>query len=431
MISLRRATLATLAALLTAVGVLAGLASYSIAAREANAFLDLQLRQVARLVGDGGPLAEALPPHDVEDDLVVEIGFPDGRPGLCAPGPCRFPEEAGAGFATLSAAGHSWRVFTLARPDRTVRVGQRTEVRREMASGAALAAVLPMLIAIPVLWIVVDLVLRRAFRRLARVTAEIAARDGSDVSPIPTDHVPVEIRPLVGAMNGQLARLRALMDQRRAFVADAAHQLRTPLAALTLELGNLRAASGGAAPSDRLDFVEAAARRASALVAQLLRLAREESGTPRAHGPVPLAEVVIDTIGALAPLAIARRIDLGLVGSVEATVTGDREDFRGLLEALLENAVRYTPEGGTVDVETRAEPGGVAVLVRDTGPGIPAEDLPRIFERFFRVEGREVEGSGLGLAIAEVIARRHGITLSIVNRAEGPGAEARVFFPTP
>lgn len=426
--SLRRTTILTLAALLTVVALVAGLASYLIAGREANEFLDLQLRQVAAISAAAGPeLAPGdLPPHDGEDDFVVEIRFANGQPSVCLPSVCRFPAPTGPGFAEVRAVGHDWRVLALVLADRTVQVGQQIEVRREMASSAALAALLPLLLAIPILWIVVDAVLRVAFRRLARVTVAIGARSASDTAAIPLDHVPAEVRPLVVAMNGLLDRLRRLMSQQRAFVADAAHQLRTPLAALTLEVSNLRAE--GPAGDDRLAFFEAAVRRASALVSQLLRLARQEAGPPRACVPVPLAAVVSETIGTLAPLAIDRGVDLGLVAFVEVEAPGDREDFRTLLEALLDNAIRYTPAGGTVDVEMRAIAAGTEVLVRDSGPGIPPEVLPRVFERFFRVEGQEAEGSGLGLAIADLIALRHGVRLSLCNRAAG-GIEARLIFP--
>lgn len=426
--SLRRTTILTLAALLTLVALVAGLASYGIAGREANEFLDLQLRQVAAFVAGAGPalIPDALPPHDGEDDFVVEIRFADGRADLCLPAACRFPVPPGPGFTEIRAAGHGWRMFTLVLPDRTVQVGQQLEVRREMASGAALAALLPLLLAIPILWIVVDAVLRAAFRRLARVTAAIGARGATDTAAIPLDHVPAEVRPLVVAMNGLLERLRRLMDQQRAFLADAAHQLRTPLAALTLEVGNLRAEA--AAGDDRLAFVEAAVRRASAHVSQLLRLARQEAGPPRARAPVPLGAVVAETIGALAPLALHRGIDLGLVARVETEAPGDPDDFRTLLDVMLENAIRYTPEGGTVDVEMRPLPRATEILIRDTGPGIPAEALPRVFERFFRAGEQAAEGSGLGLAIADLVARRHGIALSLRNRADG-GLEASLVFP--
>lgn len=430
MISLRRTTLLTLAALLTVVGIIAGLASYGLAGREANEFLDLQLRQVAGFVAEvetSGTAGE-MPPHDREDDFVVEIRFVDKRADACLPARCRFPDLTTPGFSELRAGGHDWRVFALVLPDRTIQVGQRVEVRREMASGAALAALLPLLLAIPVVWLVIDTVLRRAFRRLARVTEEIGARDAADTAAIPLDHVPAEVRPLVIAMNGLLERLRGLMDQQRAFVADAAHQLRTPLAALTLEVGNLRAGAGGT--EDRLSFVEAAVRRASGLVGQLLRLARQEAGPGRARVPVALRPVVTDTIGGLAPLAIARDVDLGLVAACDAETPGDADDFRTLLETVLENAVRYTPAGGTVDVAMRAIPAGTEIAVRDTGPGIPPEALPRVAERFFRVEGQEAEGSGLGLAIAELIARRHGVTLTLRNREGMGGLEAILTFPS-
>lgn len=294
----------------------------------------------------------------------------------------------------------------------------------DRAHSAAIAALLPLLFAIPVVWLVISLVLGRAFRRLARLTEEIGGRDATDTTVIALDHAPSEVRPLVVAMNGLLARLRGLMDQQRDFVADAAHQLRTPLAALTLEVGNLRAGA-----SDRLPFVEAAVRRASALAAQLLRLARQEAGPRRARVAVALLPLVNEVIGALAPLAIARNIDLGLVAQVDAIALGDREDFYTLVEIVLENALRYTPAGGTVDVAMRRAPAGTEIAIRDTGPGIPPAALPRVFERFFRVEGQDAEGSGLGLAIADLVAQRHGVTLSICNLATPGGLEAVLSFP--
>ncbi len=428
--SLRRTTLFALAVFLSIVGLIAAMASYWIAGQEANEFLDLQLRQVAGFVAEretGIAGNGTLPPHDNEDDFVVELRFADHRAAVCRPAPCLFPETPQAGFTGLRAGGHDWRVFALILPDRTVQVGQQQEVRREMASGAAAAALLPVLLAIPVVWLVVEAVLRRAFRRLALVTEEITERDAADTTAIPLEHVPFEIRPLVRAMNGLLARLRGLMDQQRAFVADAAHQLRTPLTALTLEVGNLRANAGGT--DDRLSFVEAAVRRASRVASQLLRLARQEAGPPSARVPVAIRPVVAEALGGLAPMAIARDIDLGLVAGLDAEALGDRDDFRTLLDIVLENALRYTPAGGTVDVDMRTAPGATEVCVRDTGPGIPPEALPRVFERFFRVEGQEAEGSGLGLAIAEIVARRHGIALSLCNRADRSGLEVVLAFP--
>jgi two-component system, OmpR family, sensor kinase len=429
--SLTRTTILTLAALLTCVGLFAGGASYWISAREANEFLDLLLRQVAEVVGNGDPTATtaALPPHDNEDELVVEVRFHDGRPAICLAHPCWFKPVSETGFSDLNDPSGSWRVFSLVTPDRTVQVGQRQQVRSEIASGAAIASLLPILLLIPIMWIVVGAVLRRTFGRLAQVTREIAGRDASDVAPIPYARVPAEVQPLVQAMDGLLARLRHLMDQQRGFVADAAHQLRTPLAALTLELGNLRSSGEGPAAVERLAFVEAAARRATGLVTQLLRLARQEAGTRREPAVVALREVVLETIETLAPLAIDRQIDLGLVAAVDAYALGDREDLRTLLDILVDNAVRYTPAGGEVDVEMREDRRGTAICVRDTGPGIPPEVMPRIFERFFRVEEWSAEGTGLGLAIAELIASRHGITLTIANRTDRSGIEARVLVP--
>lgn len=433
MTSLRRATRLSLALLLTVLGLVGAAFAYVSARIEASEFLDLQQQQIARYVGDlsfVAPQSAALPPHDSEDDYVVEVSYRDGRPMRSSNPRIPIPDEAETGFSEFVDRGLTWRVFSLVSPGRTVQVAQQTAVRDELAAEASLRAALPLMLAIPLSWLLLALIVDRIFARLSRTADEIAGRDAADTTPIPTEHVPAEVLPLVGAMNDLLARLRAELDRQRAFLSDAAHELRTPLTALTLQIGNLRRVTTDPAVAERLDDLEAGAHRAAALTNQLLRLARYESPAgPPQRDRIRLDEIATEVVAGLIPLAESRGVDLGMTESRPASATGSAADLRTLIEVLVDNAVRYTPAGGTVDIAVERAPAGVALAIRDTGPGVPAALLPRLQERFFRGPDAEAEGSGLGLAIARTIADRHGVRLSLANRRDAAGFVATLSFP--
>lgn len=433
MTSLRRVTRLSLALLLTVVGLVGAAVAYVSARVEASEFLDLQQQQIARYVGDLGfvvPQSAALPPHDAEDDYVVEVSYHDGRPMRSSNPRVRIPDSPVTGFTEFTERRTVWRVFSLVSSERTVQIAQQTAVRRELATEASLRAALPLIVAIPLSWLLLELVVARIFAPLLRVADGIAGRDAADTTPIPTDQVPDEALPLVQAMNNLLARLRAEMMRQRAFLSDAAHELRTPLTALTLQIANLRRVTADPAVAERLDDLEAGAHRAAALANQLLRLARYDSPAgPPPRDPVGLDELATDVVAGLIPLAESRGVDLGLTERRPASAIGSAADFRTMIEVLVDNAVRYTAEGGTVDVAVAATAAGPRVVVQDSGPGVPTEHLPRLQERFFRGPDAEVEGSGLGLAIARTIADRHGVGLTLANRDGAPGFVATLTFP--
>ena len=336
-----------------------------------------------------------------------------------------------SGFSAFRDAVGSWRVFSLVLPERVVQVGQQIHVRQELATEAALRSLVPFLLAIPSFWLVVDRAVVRIFRRLDTVTQSVEMREVSDTSALPVDQVPREVLPLIRAMNGLLTRLRHAMDSQRAFVSDAAHELRTPLTALGLEIGNLRSGADTAL-SERLGDLEAAARRASGLTAQLLRLARHEAEPDATERKAfALDALVVEVLGDLVPLAAGKGIDLGMSERTSAGIVSNARDIRVLLEVLIENAVRYTPEAGCVDVAIGADRNEITVAITDTGPGIAPEAMPRVYERFFRAAGQDIEGSGLGLAIARVIAERHAIELTLANRTCCSGLTATLRFQRP
>jgi len=340
------------------------------------------------------------------------------------------PRGVATGYANAVVAGIDWRVYTQVEPARTVQVAQQMEEREETAAQASLNAIIPIALLIPLSWLVLNWIVDRIIGRLDRVAVDIAARDAESTAPIPTVAAPVEILPLITAMNDLVLRLQAALHQQRRFVADAAHELRTPLTAISLQVGNLMAAIGAEGKyAQRIADLQAGSARASALVGQLLRLARVESGaaSPEKQS-VALLPLVIESLERFAPLAEHRSVDLGLDQNADAVVEGVEDEIRVLVDNLLDNAIRYTPDGGTVDVILRARESVPTLEVRDTGPGIPDASLTRVFERFYRASSANIEGSGLGLAIAKAAADRNHVRLTLTNRTDRSGLSATLVF---
>lgn len=428
--SLRRTALGWMTALLAGIGLAAMVAAYILARGEAADFLDGQLRQVALNAGSGLAEADAPPAadQDPEDQIAVTIwkdttvlrsdpGVDTRRPGW-------------TGYTDAVMGGEPWRTYTIDSGALTVRVAQRDVVRAELARGAALGAVTPLLLLLPLSWIVVGWAMNRVLGRLDGLVRDLAGRNAAMAVPLPTSDVPVEIAPLVEAMNDLILRLRAALDAQKQFVADAAHELRTPLAAMQAQVDAL-AGADGSVPVEGRSAVSAGLRRASHLVDQLLRLARlDEQARPTAE-PIDLGPLLLDCVADHAVLAERAGIDLGAGIEVSAMIHGTKAEIRTLVASLLDNALRYTPAGGQVDVGLSRENGQYVVTIRDTGHGLSPGSEERLFDRFFRAAPKDIEGTGLGLAIARRVADRHGLGLTVENRRDGRhGVLARIVLPS-
>ncbi|AGB73196.1 two-component sensor histidine kinase protein (plasmid) [Rhizobium tropici CIAT 899] len=425
-ISIRRTAFFWLAGLMATIGACAATTSYFLARNEASDFLDNQLRQIALYVGDTrsspvtGPDSGA--PHDPEDDFVIQVWDAAGSTLRQSHPTIGIPRQSATGFADASTGSGSWRVYTLVAPDRTVQVSQDMSVREELAASAALQAALPIIVLIPLSLLTLSWIIDRIMARLNRLATAVASRDTTVDSPVPTDDVPAEVIPFVSSINLLLARLRALLEKQRRFISDAAHELRTPLSALQIQIDNLRHDDRDGRFSERLTELEAGIRRATSLVSKLLRLARYDAHeTAPPPQPIDLVQLALDTIARLTPLAESRGIDLGITRRDKAVTIGALADFEIILDNLVENAVRYTPPNGTVDVAVAVAGREARIEVRDTGPGIAEEEMPRVFERFFRSRPQDSEGSGLGLAIAKAAAERQGARLTLAMREDRPG----------
>jgi two-component system OmpR family sensor kinase len=243
--------------------------------------------------------------------------------------------------------------------------------------------------------------------------------------------LPDEVRPLVQELNLLFGRVRTAFEAQQHFVADAAHELRSPLAALKLQALSLDRAEDAHARAVAIGRLTAGIERATRLVEQLLVLARQESGgAEQKFDSVNLADLAKRTMGDMVGAAQARHIDLGLVHVDEASVAGQGDALLILLRNLIDNAIKYTPAGGSVDVEVRQTERGPVLCVEDSGPGISPEERERVFSRFYRVPGSSAGGSGLGLAIIKAIAERHGATLALEQSERLGGLKVKVEFPT-
>ena len=313
-----------------------------------------------------------------------------------------------------------------------IQVAETLNKRRILANEILLGILLPELVLIVVVGVLIWYGVERGLRPLAALQEEIGNRSHRDLSPLPEQNVPGEVRSLIHAMNDLLARLGKALSVQQRFIADAAHQLRTPLAVLKTQTELALRQTNPDEVRHALEYLNTATGQTTHLVNQLLSLARAEPGAERAQAlqPFDLSALARDTTTEWVPRALERDIDLGLDGTAAAAdIYGDTLLVKELLGNLLDNAIRYTQPGGQVTVRIAAERDKVLLSVEDNGPGIPVDERERVFERFHRVLGSGAEGCGLGLAIVREIAQRHNAETRLGPGAGGSGTLVTVVFP--
>ncbi len=440
MTSMRRLLVVALVGTLSLVIAVAAAFSYKAGLQEAGEMFDAKLAHSARVLmslvdeslgelaeyrvsdplviqvwhdersGDGDDLISS-GGHAYETKLAFQARDRDGRLLLRSDsGPDAALAELAPGYADVVIDGDTWRTFTLRAPSgRWYQASERSDIREEIAGEIAFGTLLPLLLALPLLALMVWLAVTWASRGLVRISAEIAARAPDRLAPIQLERVPREIQGLVKAVNGLLSRLDAALARERRFTADAAHELRTPVAAVKVHADNLRTARTDAERDESQQLLDAGVRRIERAISQLLALSRVEPGAaPLERQDVDLAEIVRRQAGDHAALAESRPIDLAVaVGA--APLRGDPAALDALVRNLLDNALRYTPDRGRVRIAVSVNGAEATLVVEDSGPGIPTDARERVFDRFHRELGTGVEGSGLGLSIvAQVLASHDG-----------------------
>jgi two-component system OmpR family sensor kinase len=435
MSSLRNTLLAWLLGAVALIGLGGAGLSYRNALAEANAFFDNHLRETALLLRDqvrGFGSGPRLPQQVPEYDFVVQVWSLDGvriylsRPHAVLPGLTTL------GLSTARTQGGSWRVYGVEADGRVIQVAQPMEVREQRAARLAMKTITPFAILVPALALLVAWIVGRSVRPVRRFADALRARRPDDFTPVPLEGLPDEARPMATALNDLLARLDLAIERERAFIADAAHELRTPLTALSLQLQSLAAAGATEDRAAAVRDLETGVARAARLIEQLLAVAREEHAGARERRPLELDELARQVVAEWVPLAEAAGIDLGIAEAGVVRILAEEDGLRVLLRNLLDNAIRYTPRGGRVDVRVSrlgGSPPRAALSVTDTGPGIPAPERARVFDRFHRVPGTVAGGSGLGLALVRSVASRHDGQVALESGPGGTGLHVVVTLP--
>lgn len=415
------------------------------ARHEINELFDTQLIRLARQMQSTLPLADIdvidLPPPEAAaqaalgdaelEDMATAVWNRDGRLLLVDREGVLLPRQPDAsGFHDMTLGGELWRVYYLQASTGAwlVAVGQIMSERDELVWDLIAGQLLPWALTLPVLLLVMAAAVRQALKPVRTLTGEIDRRAADDLQPLPVKDMPSDLQPLVRAMNTMLERIADMLDRERRFTADAAHELRTPLAALQAQWDAARLSVGAPAEADASqDKIGRGLARLSRLVTQMLAMARLDHVQSHAAGtPIVWSDVVEQVINEVLPLADRERVELACEWPAGAAaplpLNGDPSLLASMLRNLIENALRHTPPNGHVTLRLSAD--GIEVL--DEGPGVPPEHLSRLGDRFFRPPGEETPGSGLGLSIVRRIAELHGLAVDWGPRDDAPGFRVQV-----
>ena len=409
---------------------IAGLSMYWLAQDEANELFDYQIRQIALSL----PAHSQLPTvvagdEDPEEDNVIQVWDAQGKPLFVSYPSRALPRYAATGLHTVNYQQQLWRLYNTQRRGQYIQVAQPMTVREELAAALAVRMLMPFFVLIPLLAGLIWWTVGRSLRPMQAVTAALTMRHADAMQPLDETNLPQEIKPMVIALNQLLMRLNQAMQAQRAFVADAAHELRSPLTALKLQLQLTERASSDEQRAIAFIKLNQRVDRSIHLVQQLLTLARSEPRLGQTHfAPVDLSALAHEVAQDFMPLAEAHQTELQLEVQPDVLVSGQQADLRILISNLVDNAIRYTPDAGQVRLCVAREAGHAVLRVIDNGSGIPAHERERVFARFYRREGTEVTGSGLGLAIVRNIAEVHHAELVLSDNLKSSGLVVTVKF---
>ena len=424
--------------------VVVSVIAYREARHEAGELLDAHLAQSATLLfaflGDEADEVEEHPPRYRFDKKVAFQVWEGGDRLLThsAGAPEARLSERVEGFSDVVLEGKAWRVFSTwdAKHRYLVQVADAAHSRDEISREIAWHLLMPLVFGLPLLGLALGSFVVVAFRPLGQLADSIAAQAPERLQPIALEHIPREIAPILARLNLLFERVNRAQEDERRFTADAAHELRTPLAVMQTHAEVAAAASDEATRRQALDSLVAGSRRAARLLDQLLTLARlDAQAALPARAACDLRPLVIETVAALAPAAIEKDVDIEVA---EASVAADASEntvisgvpllLQVLVRNLVDNAIRYTPAGGRVRVALFSTVGVTTLRVSDSGPGIPLEKRSEALARFRRLDEHSQTGHGLGLSIVAAIAKLHGARVELNTSAELGGLEVAIAF---
>lgn len=391
---------------------------------------DDQLRQTAALFQSNvaqiaSPASrEKVPDSNLEFRVLVEILGPSGVEVLgIHQDPLPLSSEVSDGIQTITTKEEPWRIFvaTLNKDERLV-VAQKIAIRDEVARESATATLIPYAILIPVMLFIIGYLVRQMFKPVTQLAKELDSRTEQDLHEVSKVNLPMEIVPFVAAINRMLKRVDHSVSQQRRFIADAAHEMRTPLTALTLQAELFETEAMSEQARVRLSTLKSGLERTRLLLNQLLALARAQQETSPENNQVSVQDAFRLALEDLMPLAEAKQVDVGVLTQQDAFLRVGKFDLLAILKNLLHNAIQYTPEGGHVDLSLETQHGKVIIKIIDAGPGIPEAERERVFDPFYRVMGNDKQGSGLGLSIVKTIAERIGAEIHLHDADSSTGS---------
>lgn len=310
-------------------------------------------------------------------------------------------------------------------------MAQETDVRDEIARDSALRTLMPFLILVPILLLIVADLVRKMFRPIAALSTEIDQRTEQALHALKDEHLPVEVRPFAIAINRLLTRVEKSMETQRRFVADAAHELRSPLTAMSLQAERLTEAEMSDLARERLAALQRGIERGRNLLNQLLTLAKAQTNLDLPKSPISIQKIFRRVLEDLMPLAEAKHIDVGVEGEQDAHVLVNALDMIAVVKNLVDNAIRYIPQGGRVDLSVATLEARAVLRIQDNGPGIAMAERKRVFDPFYRTLGSDQVGSGLGMSIVKAIADRIGaeIQLGFADEVKSSGLCVCILIP--
>lgn len=415
--SLRGRLFIGLTAIILLTGAIGGIFAYKWAFDEAMEIQDSVLIQLASLAQNGS-FSGGQHLHGIEEDTevwLIELGnTPRGPPDDRQ----LYTLQDGLQLATWKTQPISVLLKTRSDGSRFA-VAQPTAVRDETARDVAFRTLLPIAALIPCLLVVTALVIAHSLQPTIRLARDLDRRRADDLTPLPLSSAPSELHPFIISINGLLERMRGLMDQQRRFVADAAHELRTPITALSLQAENLESVALPKVARQRVAVLKQGMQRTKHLLEQLLALARHEAvaSSPAEMPLAALDNVTKEIVTNLLPEAFDRNVNLDFALAEPVEVRSEPVMLAALIRNLLDNALRFTPRGGTIDIGVYRENDAAVLQVEDTGPGIPSTDIDQIFEPFFRGHRPSGDGAGLGLSIVKRIVDSLGGVIGLENIA--------------
>ncbi|HEY3299634.1 MAG TPA: ATP-binding protein [Methylophilaceae bacterium] len=433
-----------LTAIVIILALIAGTFSFVTSFKEMNEVQDDLLRQIASLFdadhlpvahhGDSGRLANS----DEESRVIVQyLTDPSVNPNtrlVDGELPLIFPANLADGIQTVTVENESYRalVKTISNNKKIV-IAQETGVRNEIAESGALRTLIPFLILLPILLLTNTILIRKLFKPVLTLAEEINHRNEQDLHAFETRGLPSEISPFVIAINQLLEKVSQSMRAQRRFIADAAHELRSPMTALSLQAEHLANAEMSNQAKERVYILRQGLERNRHLLNQLLELARVQSAPQSRSKQVSIKNTYRNVLEDLHALAEVKQIDIGLIDGEDVELITDEADLFILIKNIVDNAIRYTPNGGKIDLAIKDLPSQTHLIVTDSGPGIPLADRQRVMDPFYRVLGSNEIGSGLGLSIVQGIAAKMGwhINLDFVDEHLKTGLMVTVIIHKP